>query len=378
MKKIGWIINPIAGLGGPAGMKGSDRAEALAKAERLHVPPVAPERARQVLTRLFPFRDNMALFCAPGPMGEEIARASGFSPLVVGSLPKTVTNARDTQRIAREMAERKVDVLVFVGGDGTARDICSAVGTDLPVLGVPSGVKMHSAVFAIHPAAAARLLQAFLDERPLPTRLQEVMDLDEAAYVGGRVSARLYGYLRVPFVRSYIQSAKAGSRGGENVLPGIAAHIEERMAGEAETMFCLGAGTTVMAVKERLGIAGTLLGVDVVQNGCLLVQDADRPTLDALATQGPVKLVLSPIGGQGFLFGRGNQQFSPELISRCGKDNLIIAAPAEKLAAFAGAPLLVDTGEEAVDRMLYGYIRVITAYHAEAIYRIAPEVFACR
>lgn len=374
MKNIGLIVNPLAGVGGPAGMKGSDREESLARARELNVQPVAPRRAKEVLTLLKEnAKESFRLFAAPGIMGADYAKEAGFDTVVVGTLSQQDgTSAEDTKRIAKLMANNNLALLLFAGGDGTARDICEAIGTSVCTLGIPSGVKMHSAVFALHTAAAAQLILNVLALESVPHQMQEVMDLDELAYTQGRVSAKLYGYLCVPNVRQYLQGLKSGGAGGEEDLPGIVGSVLKLMKGDLDSFFVIGAGTTTMAIKMALGFNGTLLGVDVVREGKLVARDVNGKMLEDLVMNHPTKIVISPIGGQGFIFGRGSQQISPAVISEVGKNNVIVVCTARKLASLDGQPFLVDTGAMETDELLYGYIRVITGRGVASIYKIAP------
>lgn len=376
MKNIGLIVNPLAGMGGPAGMKGSDRAECVIRARELGIKPIAYGRAEDVLVRLKSGDTaEFRLYTAPGEMGEEEAKQAGYSPVVIGEIEGGNTSAEDTKRIAKLMVEQKLDLLVFVGGDGTARDVCEAIGTDIPAMGIPSGVKMHSAVFTLHMAAAAQVLSEFINKGAVEDEMREVMDLDEEAYTGGRVSAKLYGYLRVPHVRRLFQSLKAGGgtgNGGDSRA--IAGNIFDRMKKETEYTYLIGAGSTTMAVKNALGIDGTLLGVDVVKDGRLMEKDVCSCQLEEIAKRDKIKIIVTPIGGQGFIFGRGNQQFSPGVIRAAGRQNIMVICTPGKLTALEGQPLLVDTGSEETDKMLHGYMRLITGRKDETVYRIAPTL----
>ena len=308
-------------------------------------------------------------------MGEEEAKQAGYSPVVIGEIEGGNTSAEDTKRIAKLMVEQKLDLLVFVGGDGTARDVCEAIGTDIPAMGIPSGVKMHSAVFTLHMAAAAQVLSEFINKGAVEDEMREVMDLDEEAYTGGRVSAKLYGYLRVPHVRRLFQSLKAGGGTGNGGDPrAIAGNIFDRMKKETEYTYLIGAGSTTMAVKNALGIDGTLLGVDVVKDGRLMEKDVCSCQLEEIAKRDKIKIIVTPIGGQGFIFGRGNQQFSPGVIRAAGRQNIMVICTPGKLTALEGQPLLVDTGSEETDKMLHGYMRLITGRKDETVYRIAPTL----
>jgi predicted polyphosphate/ATP-dependent NAD kinase len=372
-QSIGLIVNPIAGLGGSVGLKGTDRPDLASRARALGAEPRSPSRAVETLLGIASsIAGRVELLAAPHEMGEDETRQSGLEPTVVGANPCGATSAKDTRRAAHEMLAAGIDLLVFAGGDGTARDIYDAVADRVPVLGIPTGVKIHSAAFARHPRAAADLIVRFLSGQLVRCREAEVMDIDEDAVRAGRVSARLYGYVRVPDEPRLVQGLKASSVAGEDVtLASIAADVVERM--EKDWLYILGPGTTTRAVTNRLGVSKTLLGVDVVRNGDIVAADVnEQALLRLLAEYTQAKVVVTPIGGQGYLFGRGNQQISPAVLERLGRDNVIIIATSAKLASLGGGAFLVDTGDRHVDGMLAGFVRVVTGYKTEAVYPVAP------
>jgi predicted polyphosphate/ATP-dependent NAD kinase len=365
-KKVGLIVNPIAGIGGRVGLKGSDGAETVRKALDLGAVRRSPTRAIEMLKEFSPIKDEIDLFTCPLEMGEDEAKACAFAPVVLGSNTSGETTASDTRKAAREMVKLGVDLLLFVGGDGTARDIYEAVGDGLPVLGIPAGVKIHSSVYAVNPRRAAELVVQFLRGRA-PLREMEVMDIDEHQFRKGRVSARLYGYLRIPFEQRLVQGAKAGSSSRGEPAKAIAEHIVDHMSDEA--YYILGPGTTVKAIGDELGIDKTLLGVDVVYRRALVGKDLNEEQLLATVTGKKAKIIVTVIGGQGYIFGRGNQQISPQLIKEVGKDNIVVVSTQRKLVSLNG-PLLVDTGDEALDRTLAGHVRVITGYNEESVWKV--------
>jgi predicted polyphosphate/ATP-dependent NAD kinase len=367
---LGLVVNPIAGMGGRFALKGSDDPELLAAARERGASPVAPQRAVEALRSLAPVWERLELLTYPGEMGETEARAAGLEPVVVGSID-AVTTRDDTRAAACAMAERGVDLLLFAGGDGTAVDVLEAIGERLPVLGVPAGVKMHSAVFAVNPKSAGELALRFVDGAVRDLREAEVMDVDEALLRSGSVSARLHGYLKVPVEPRLVQGAKTRTLAGELAAQeGIANHLVEHVL-DGRTWF-VGPGTTTRAVLQALGLEKTLLGVDVIRDGRMLVADADEQTLLEVAAAGEAGIVVTPVGGQGFLFGRGNQQLSAPFLERVGRDRIVVIATEVKIAALGGAPLRVDTGDSALDESLSGYVRVIVAHNREIVYRIAP------
>ncbi len=376
---VGLIVNPVAGLGGRVGLKGSDGAEIQRRARALGAEPQAQARAAEALRRLRRVPD-LRVLTYPGEMGEDAARAAGLEPEVIGSIAPGETSAEDTRRAARDMHARGVELLLFAGGDGTARDVFEAVGLEQPALGIPAGVKIHSAVYATSPAHAGELAALFLEDQGSGLREAEVMDIDEEAFRQGSLSARLYGYLRVPYRASLMQSQKVPTSGEEESMAEIAADVAAKL--EAGALYILAPGTTTRAIARELGVQKTLLGVDVVcatgdpdNPARLVAADANEAELlrllDALEDGQGARIVVTPIGGQGYIFGRGNQQISPRVIRRVGKDNVLVVSTPAKLHALGTQPLLVDTGDEAVDEMLGGYIMIVTGYNQRAVRKVA-------
>jgi predicted polyphosphate/ATP-dependent NAD kinase len=357
-RRVGLIVNPVAGLGGRVGLKGSDGAAIQQRALELGAVPRALDRTTEALVRLRPIAGEFEFVTYPGEMGEEAARRSEFDPEVIGAIVPGRTTAEDTRAAACEMRRLGVELLLFAGGDGTARDVFDAVGQDLAVLGIPTGVKIHSAVYAISPAAAGELARAFLEGKTAGMHESEVVDVNEAALRCGVVSTTLYGILRVPSDMRRIQGAKAvSSESDASAAVAIAKHVVARM--DADTVYIVGPGTTTRAILTELGIEKTLLGVDVIQGEKLLASDANEAQLLELLDGRTARIVVTPIGGQGYLFGRGNQQISPDVLRRVGVENVLVIAAPEKLNRLTTRPLLVDTGDEDVNQMLAGHVCVV-------------------
>jgi predicted polyphosphate/ATP-dependent NAD kinase len=367
--RLGLIVNPVAGMGGRVALKGSDGAATLAKARERGAVPVAPGRAVEALALLASLIPGVELLAAPGPMGADEAAGCGLAATVVGSASRGETTAADTRAAAAELAGRGIDLLLFAGGDGTAVDVLEAVGDRVPVLGIPAGVKMHSAVFGVNPRSAGELAVLYLEGRTTDVRAAEVMDVDEDELREGVLSPRLHGYLRVPVAPNLVQGLKSRSARGEGAaLAGIARQVLEAVP--SGCLCLLGPGTTTAAVTAELGFEHTLLGVDVVRDGRLVVRDAGEPELLDVLSGAVARIVVTPVGGQGFLFGRGNQQLSPLVIRAVGIPNIIVVATESKLVALGGRPLLVDTGDPELDVQLAGYTRVVTGYREESVYRV--------
>jgi predicted polyphosphate/ATP-dependent NAD kinase len=359
-KTIGFIINPVAGMGGAVGLKGTDGNEILNKAIALGAKPIASAKAEIFLSNLTTAKEHIKFLVGAGEMGEFQVKKLGFNCQVLGQA-KTQTSPKDTQIIAHQMQESKVDLLIFCGGDGTARDILKAVTLSVPVLGVPTGVKMHSAVFAITPQAAARVALRFLFAS-LPLREAEVMDVDEQAFREGHVSAELYGYVLSPFEPHLIQGNKMESPMIESEIQNqaaIALYVIEEM--KPTNLYIIGPGTTTRTIGDLLDQKKTLLGVDLFQNKEITAKDVNEKKLLQAIEGRNSQIIVTPIGGQGFIFGRGNQQISPKIINQVGLDNIIVVATKSKLDKLES--LKVDTGDSKLDAELRARgISVISDY----------------
>jgi predicted polyphosphate/ATP-dependent NAD kinase len=367
VKTVGFIVNPIAGMGGAVGLKGTDGKAVLERAIVLGAKPIAPARAESFLSEFKLAERRIRLIVGAGRMGEDEARNCGFAFTVLGD-GKKETSAEDTIEIAKRITDADADLLVFCGGDGTARDVLDAVGMKLPVLGVPTGVKMHSAVFAVDPKAAARISTEFLWEE-LPLREAEVMDVDEEAFREGRLSARLYGYMLIPYEPTLIQGAKMASPMTENEVrnqAAIAIYIIENM--EPNVIYILGPGTTTRTITDLLDQEKTLLGVDLLCNKKLIAKDVNEKQILREIKGKTAKIIVTPIGGQGFIFGRGNQQISPAVIRRVGINNIVVVATKNKLRDLKS--LRIDTGDPKLDEALRGHIKVIADYREEHMMRV--------
>lgn len=370
IKKVGLIINPIAGMGGRVGLKGTDGTKILEQARQLGAQPESENRALITIQKLLPIHEKIKIFTYPNEMGEDVVKKCGFLPEVIGSISKGKTTAVDTQRAAKDLLELEVYLLLFAGGDGTARDIYNVIGNKIVTLGIPTGVKIHSAVFARNPTRAGDLALSVLTEETNRVREVEVMDIDEESFRKGMVKAKLYGYLKIPYERVYVQSLKAGSLETENFAhQAIAEEIIENM--RSNCYYIIGPGTTTRAIMEKLHLPNTLLGIDLILNKELVANDLNESQLKDYIQEREAKLIITPIGGQGYLLGRGNQPLSPNIIKNIGKKNIIVIATRNKINSLYGEPLLVDSGDELIDELLCGYISVITGYRERIIYKVS-------
>ena len=364
--KLGFIVNPIAGMGGRVGLKGTD--DVLKEAIDRGAKPVAPKRAVEFLQRLkrnvkeMPIR--VEILTCPKIMGEEEAEKAGLTvqvlPLEIGE----ETTSEDTKTAVKLMIKANVDLIVFVGGDGTARDVFDAMHgySEVPVLGVPSGVKMYSGVFAVSPADAVDVVLAFAKNQAEIAEF-EIMDADETAIRSDTFTVKLHGFLKGPFLPMRIQGSKQVSPqtiDEKENQTAIARFIIEEM--QPEATYILGPGTTVKRVAELLGVEKTVLGVDIYKKDKTLFDVNEKRILGEVKDWQNTWVILSPIGRQGILLGRGNQQISPAIIKNIGKQRVIVAATKNKLQSIDGEVLRVDTGDAEVDKMLKGYIRVVTDY----------------
>lgn len=376
MLKLGLIVNPVAGLGGAVGLKGTDGVvrEALARG----AVPLSASRAVRALGMLEPLKEELLIVTCPGEMGERAARELGFNcrvpedsgnaaHLQTNEMPETTRE--DTCRAAKKIAAAGVSLLLFAGGDGTARDVYESIGEQIPVVGIPTGVKIHSPVYAVSPERAGELARRFLRREITQLKTEEVLDIDEEAYRQGRVSTRLHGYLRVPDEARLMQGRKSGSPlADESSQKAVGLRVVDEM--EPEVIYLIGPGSTTRQVMAALDLPATLLGVDIVCNRQLICSDAwEKDILEAIAGR-ECRLVITPIGGQGYLFGRGNQQLSPEVIRQAGPEHVLVLSTLSKLQAFQGRPLMVDTGDPDLDNELEGYYKVLTGYRESIMYRV--------
>ena len=413
--KIGLIVNPIAGIGGKVGLRGSDGPEIVAKARALGAVPESNAKTVQALQALAHNTDQAELYTCPGEMGETACQKAGLPcQLVTGkrvgtqekvaaakttettfvtatatttSATKTAASAAnaavsettttdaavlnttpaDTTAAARALCQAGVELLLFAGGDGTARNILDAVGEKVTVLGIPAGCKIHSGVYALNPRDAGELAAKVASGRVAAVKEAEVMDIDEELFRKNIVQARLYGYLRIPDDAQLTQCSKsAGNAGEAEEVDAIAEYVAESM--EPDVLYIVGTGSTTAAVLQELHLPFTLLGVDLVYNKQLVAADCtEQQILAALTKYSRVKLLVTVIGGQGYVFGRGNQQLSAAVLKKVGKDNIIIIAAKSKVMALPNRRLYVDTGDAEVNKLLSGYVRIIVGYKYELV-----------
>jgi predicted polyphosphate/ATP-dependent NAD kinase len=374
MIKIGFIVNPIAGMGGRVGLKGTD--DVLKEAKKRGAVPIAAEKSMRTIKELMTSQ-NLAYvrkkkievnwFTCSGDMGARVLENAGIPPTdfrIIYTPQSDDTTANDTKEACKKFLEEEVELILFCGGDGTARDIYSIVDDKIPMLGIPSGVKMHSGVFGVTPEATARILSEYLDGE-LTFAEVEIMDLNETAYRRGEWNLKLFGTVRTPFEPNFIQGSKMmmDSASDDEIKEEIGAYIVEEMDEAPGVLFILGPGSTMATVGEALKLETTLLGVDAVKNKKLAGKDLNEQALLELLDKTPdARLLVSPIGNQGFVLGRGNHQFSPQVIRRVGLDNIWILTTPAKLGR---TPVLrVDTGDVELDREMAEHqsYRIIIGY----------------
>ncbi len=358
-QKLGLIINPVAGVGGRVGLKGSDGALA-GKAKSMGAIPIAEARARVAMLQFAAACPDAEVLTAPGPMGAAVAEHAGLESRVVSTLSRPETSAADTRAAAREIVAEGAALLLFVGGDGTARDVYKVVGRELPVLGVPSGVKMHSALFAASARAAGDVAARYLCATDRNELLADAEILDRADVSAPGCSPELFGVVRTPRSGFLVPAAKNSRPNAEPLALAAAVNRVATMLSD-DRLTLIGPGSTMQSLMAQLRSAGTLLGIDATRNGRLLANDLSEGDILDLMAGKPARIVVSVVGGQGFLFGRGNQQLSPTVISKVGVRNIVIVSSLEKLTGLPGNCLLVDTGDEVVDAELAGYLPVIVS-----------------
>jgi len=371
MFRIGLIVNPIAGIGGAVGLKGSDGLEILNQARERGGLIQAPKRTEEFLHELKSIKDEIIIFTLKGVMGGNSVLNKGFKTefLIIEGIPASTklfeTNTSFTIKTAKKMKELNLDLIVFVGGDGTARDIFESVGSKIPCLGIPSGVKINSSVFAVNPKAAAELLIEYFKGHS-HLRESEVLDIDESAFRDNRVVSKLYGYLSTPYLPTLIQPSKMASpqtMEEKNNQLRIADWIIKQMDNSGMGYYyLLGPGTTVMAIAEVLNQKKTLLGVDLFFNKKCIAMDLNEQQILEKIKDKKIKLIVTPIGAQGFVFGRGNLQLSPKILMKIGLENIIIIASKFKISSLPKGKLRIDSRDSSFDKKFSGLHRVLADF----------------
>jgi predicted polyphosphate/ATP-dependent NAD kinase len=376
--RLGFVINPLAGIGGSVALKGSDGKDivelALSRGASLRAETRASVALQEISQQAV--SHDIIFLTAAGAMGEDVLLSHELPCEVIYEAGERTT-ADDTKNVVRRFVELGVDLVVFAGGDGTARDVLDAMDIpgsgdlkpSIPVIGIPAGVKIHSAVYAVTPSRAGELMNLLLSGEPMSVHEAEVMDLDEDAFRQGQVNSRCYGYLPVPVDDTRMQVMKQGSLNHHEIaLQDIAAEIIETM--EQDVYYLIGSGSSTAEIMRQLSLQNTLLGVDIVYNHELVASDVDEQTILNVINDHPSKIVVTAIGGQGHVFGRGNQQFSPKVIRKVGGENIIIIATNEKLRSLDKRPMILDTGDADLDKQLAGLYSVVTGYQQKTLYRL--------
>ena len=372
---LGIIVNPYAGIGGSVALKGSDgddiRNEALARGAPLRAEP----RMQRCLQLLQAYAEQIHIYCFAGDMGEHLAHNLQLNYSVIGGAKTQPSSADDTMQAAKMLAAMPVDLILFAGGDGTARNMADALACvnakKQAVLGVPSGVKMHSGVYAITPEAAAEIVLGLLQKQIVNIEECAVKDIDEIAFREGKVKTRFYGSLYVPVLSKFLQQVKnSGAAQDELVKLDIANSLIENL--EENTLYIVGPGSTTHVFLQEMGLQGTLLGVDVLFNKTLIAVDASANGILELLKQhvGKVSIILTAIGGQGHIIGRGNQQLTPDILRRVGRQHIHIIATKDKILSLQGRPLLVDSNDPELDKEFSGYQSVLVGYNEFILYPI--------
>jgi len=372
--KIGFLVNPIAGMGGKVGLKGTDGV--LKQAIKLGAKPIAPIKAEVTIKEFiskYSQKDKIQWFTCSGKMGVDVLEKAGITDIEIVYTPTGKdTSSFDTKNACKKFLEKQVDLILFCGGDGTARDIFEIVSTKLPILGIPSGVKMHSGVFGINTDASAKMLHEFVN-KSLTIGDAEIMDLDEDRYRNGEWNIRLFGVAKGIVEPTYVQVGKTifESVSDDEIKDELTEHILDEIERNSDFLFLFGSGGTIDYVAKKLDIENTLLGIDAVYNKKTVGKDLNEEGILKLLELYPkVKIILSPIGAQGFILGRGNLQLSPKIIRKIGIDNIIVISTPSKLAS---TPFIrVDTGDKKLDNLFAEkeFMMIVIGYRLSRIVKI--------
>jgi len=376
--KIGFIVNPIAGMGGKVGLKGTDGV--VKKAIELGAKPTAPKKAEEMIEEFFTHRsrnDDIQWFTCKGDMGGIELKNAGVKKIEIIYKPSGKnTTSDDTKKACKKFLEQNIDLLVFCGGDGTARDIFEIVDKNTPILGIPSGVKMHSAVFGINISATAKMLHEFVN-KTLTIGDAEIMDLDEDLYRKGEWNIRLFGIAKGIVEPTYIQVGKTcyESVSDDEIKDELTEHVIDEIEQNSDFLYLFGSGGTIDYIARKMDIDNTLLGIDAVYKKKLVGKDLnEEKILKLMDKYQKVKVILSPIGAQGFILGRGNLQLSPKVIKKIGLDNIIVISTPSKLVH---TPIIrVDTGDKKLDHLFteLEFMMVVIGYRLSRVVKIQTSI----
>tara|TARA_B100000927_G_scaffold113263_1_gene91551 strand:- start:22274 stop:23416 length:1143 start_codon:yes stop_codon:yes gene_type:complete len=380
MVRLGLLVNPDAGLGGRLGLKGSDGQAEIARS--MGAEDRSGPRMKLMLEHFINITkgDNLGIdwYVSEGRMGTHWI-PQVLSPLVVIHSSSGTTHADDTNQAIKCMIESDVDLILYAGGDGTTRDIVASLSEngrpDLPIIGVPTGVKMHSGCFASSPKAAAEVLSSWINQDLLLSST-EVLDLDEDLYRQGKWVVRLYAEAITPASPRWMQGSKmrVEASGEEEVIEGLSDHIRDTLLGE-DMMIIWGSGGTLRTIGSNLGFNLNTLGIDISKGDKLIASDLnEKEIIEHLRRHtGKVTLLLSPMGGQGFLIGRGNLQLSPEVLKLVGVEGILgVVTPAKMLTL---RTLRVETGDPHLDEEFSKkrYLKVLQGYRTTRILPVSVD-----
>ncbi|MDT0593952.1 ATP-NAD kinase family protein [Glaciecola petra] len=369
--KLGLVINPFAGIGGSVALKGSDGREIREKALAAGAPQLAMQKAQTALNECSDISDYYEVYTGAGAMGEDTAVLLGLTAHIVSNSMPLQTEAEHTCQLVKALENEGVDLILFAGGDGTAINVCESLTKKIPVLGVPAGCKIHSGVYAITPRAAGSVLAQVIKGNLVSLVQAEVRDIDEEQFRKGKVIAKHFGELWVPESLQYIQAVKMGGKeSDELLLDDIAEYLTEIMQDNEDYYFVMGSGSTVDAIMQHCNLPNTLLGVDLIYQNKIVKNDVNAQELIELTAGKPTKLIITLIGGQGHILGRGNQQLSPAFIQQIGKANIVLVATKTKIQGLAGKGLISDSGDHDVDHSMLGPISIITGYRDQVLYYV--------
>ena len=381
MVRLGLLVNPDAGLGGRLGLKGSDGQAEYARSKGAN--DRSGPRVKDTLEHFANLHreiSDITWFTSEGRMGTDwVPKNIQIGDFITIHQSSNITTVSDTSELVTSLIESNIDLLVYAGGDGTTRDIISVLESlgksEIPVIGIPCGVKMHSGCFASSPKAGAEVLSAWLNGDLLVSST-EVLDLDEEKYRNGEWVVRLYAEAKTPASPRWMQGAKmrVEATGEEEIIEGLADHIRELLITD-NRLIIWGSGGTLRTISNMIGFQGTVLGIDASIGSQQVGTDLnEKQLLNLLSTHtGEVTLLLSPMGGQGFLIGRGNLQLSPDVLREIDIVNILgVVTPAKLLSV---RRLRIETGDVYLDQKFAEkkYLKVLQGYRTTRVLPISVD-----